>query len=180
MARHAPGTVSAPTAAPVVDSRWHDPPVARSLYKGERFGNRPPCAICVGTGVGERAELRLPYGITVWLCEEHRSAEFQRRRAGRDMVASLSWVWSSAGCMTRRREKALEVYRRQVLDGRAGRDLPGSYAWAELRREAERMFAGGHRPEAVVALIHGRPSPLPSRRTVYRWHAEGRWRAPLT
>jgi hypothetical protein len=154
--------------------------MARSVYKGERFGNRPPCAICVGKGVGERAELRLPYGITVWLCEEHRSPEFQHRRAGRDMVASLSWVWSSSGCMTRRREKALEVYRRQVLDGRAGRGLPGSYAWPELRREAERMFADGHRPEAVVALVRGRPSPRPSSRTIRRWHAEGRWHSSPT
>ena len=68
--------------------------MARSFYKGQRLGKRPPCLLCMGPGEGERAELHLPHGVSVWLCEAHRSAEFLERRAGRDFTASL---WRAAG-----------------------------------------------------------------------------------
>ncbi|MEZ0285959.1 MAG: hypothetical protein ACAH79_12090, partial [Thermoleophilia bacterium] len=57
----------------------------------------------MGPGEGERGQLHLPGGVSVWLCAAHRSPEFLRRRAGRDLAASLMRAWEAAGCMTRRR-----------------------------------------------------------------------------
>jgi hypothetical protein len=154
----------------------HPVGVARSFYKGENLGSRPPCAICVGKGVGERAQLVLPFGIRVWLCEEHRSLEFRRRRAGRDFVASLSAVWAAGGCLTKRRDRALAMHRRALLAARHERGKPGSYAWPDLRREVEARFASGEGPATVVAALLARSGPRPpSRTTVYRWHREARW-----
>ena len=43
--------------------RWrHDLGMAKSFYKGESLGSLPPCAICMGRGEGERAQLILPGG----------------------------------------------------------------------------------------------------------------------
>ena len=71
----------------------------KSYDKGEPLGKRPACAICGGPGQGARAELRLAYGVSVWLCAGHRSERFVSGRAGRDIVASLMCVWRAAGCM---------------------------------------------------------------------------------
>jgi hypothetical protein len=120
---------------------WHGGPVPVSYYKGERLGKASPCAICAGPGKGSRAELHLPYGVSVWLCAFHRTGEFATRRSGRDLAVSLMHVWGAAGCLTRRRHKALAS-----LLGTAqtrGPRRPGSYAWPELRLEAERRFAAG-------------------------------------
>ena len=123
--------------------------MARSLYKGERLGNRPPCLLCMGRGEGERAELHLPYGVSVWLCAAHRSNDFRTRRAGRDFVASLSRAWAAAGCMTRARHRALDAHLAGLRAAPAPRDRPGSYSWPALRREAERRFAAGEPPRRV-------------------------------
>ena len=153
--------------------------VAKSFYKGERLGSRPPCLLCMGRGEGERAELHLPYGVTVWLCAAHRSVEFQVRRAGRDFVASLSRAWAGAGCLTRARERALDAHRARVLPARPARERPGSYSWPALRGEAERRFAAGEAPARVIRELRereraGRALP-PSARTMRRWFGEGRW-----
>ena len=87
----------------------------KSFYKGEPLGSRPPCAICMGRGEGERAQLLLPGGVSVWLCAAHRSQAFQRSRAGRDFHVTLSYVWQAAGCLTARRRRALEVHRQRLL-----------------------------------------------------------------
>jgi len=123
--------------------------MARSLYKGERLGKTPACAICVGAGQGRRAELHLPCGVRVWLCEAHRSQEFATRRAGRDLVASLMHVWSSAGCLTASRSRALDLHRARLTAPLAVRPRPGSYSWASLRAEAESAFAAGEAPASV-------------------------------
>lgn len=153
--------------------------VARSLYKGEPLGKLPPCAICVGAGRGARAELHLPGGVSVWLCADHRSEEFLCRRAGRDLVVSLMGVWRGAGCFTARRSRALDLHRARLRTGRTARDLPGSYAWPDLRREAEALFAAGHRPAAVITRLRERerrgPARPPSVRTMRRWFRDGRW-----
>jgi hypothetical protein len=164
--------------------RRGDPPsVARSLYKGERLGSRPPCAICMGRGRGERAQLVLPGGVSVWLCAAHRSLEFQRSRAGRDFSVSLSHVWRAAGCFTARRRRALEVHRERLLRQRTGpppRRRPGSYSWPQLRRDAEDQWARGASLRSVIARLRARASrgeaTPPSRTTMYRWSGEGRWR----
>ncbi len=156
--------------------------MARSFYKGERLGNRPPCLLCMGRGEGERAELHLPYGVAVWLCAAHRSAEFQVRRAGRDFVASLARAWAGAGCLTRARQRALDAHRARVLEGKTARERPGSYSWPSLRREAERRFAAGEPPRCVIRDLRsrersGRAVP-PSARTMRRWFGDRRWLGP--
>ncbi|HSI30644.1 MAG TPA: hypothetical protein VK951_04875, partial [Miltoncostaeaceae bacterium] len=88
----------------------------------------------MGPGEGERGQLHLPGGVSVWLCAAHRSPEFLRRRAGRDLAASLMRAWEAAGCMTRRRGRALDAHRARLAEP-PGRARPGSYAWPELRRE---------------------------------------------
>jgi hypothetical protein len=158
--------------------------MAKSFYKGERLGSQPPCAICMGRGEGERAQLVLPGGVSVWLCAAHRSDSFQRRRAGRDFSVSLHYVWRAAGCLTARRARALEIHRERLLRQAAKpapRPCPGSYAWPDLRREAEGMWASGARLLGVIErlrarVVRGEARP-PSRPTMYRWFGEARWRA---
>ena len=153
--------------------------MARSLYKAKGMGKLPPCAICMGPGYGGRAKLHLPFGLSVWLCAEHRSAEFLTRRAGRDLVASLGGVWEAAGCMGSGRRRALAHHLERA--GRPPRPAPrpGSYSWPDLRREAEARFARGERPRDVIDHLRGRhasdPATVPSVRTMQRWFSEGRW-----
>jgi hypothetical protein len=158
--------------------------MAKSFYKGEPLGSLPPCAICMGRGEGERGQLTLPGGVTVWLCGAHRSGAFQRRRAGRDFFFSLSCVWEAAGCLTARRRRALELHRERLLAGDRGpgpRQRPGSYAWPELRREAEGQWAKGQPLRRVIDRLRAKAARglarPPSRTTLYRWHTEARWRA---
>jgi hypothetical protein len=101
--------------------------MARSLYKGEPLGKLPPCALCMGPGTGERAELHLPHGVRVWLCAAHRSADFLTRRAGRDLVASLGGMWRAAGALTASRRRALEAHLDRLGGAPAARRRPGSY-----------------------------------------------------
>lgn len=135
------------------------------------------CAICGGAGDGPRAEHFLTHGVSIWLCEVHRSEEFQRRRAGRDFVASVGAVWRAAGISGRRHSQALIAHLRRVR-GTPPRERPGSYAWPELRREAEQRFASGEPPRHVIADLRRSPLAgmrLPSIRTLRRWFHEGRW-----
>ena len=151
--------------------------MALSHYKGPWIGKLPMCAICGGAGEGTRAEHFLTHGVSVWLCEAHRSEEFQRRRAGRDFVASVGAVWRAAGITGRRHSQALAAHLRRVR-GALGRERPGSYAWPELRQEAERRFANGEPPRNVIAELRQAPlvgMRLPSIRTLRRWFHEGRW-----
>jgi len=156
--------------------------VARSFYKGESLGATPACAICVGKGRGRRAQLHLPGGVSVWLCEAHRDPEFLRSRACRDIVVSLMHVWRSAGCLTARRSQALTALRDQLLIAPRTPTRPGSYAWPTLRLEAERRFAAGEDPAVVIDDLRNReqdrssPARPPSVRTMRRWFREGRWR----
>lgn len=136
---------------------------------------------CVRSAVaqeGPRAEHCLTHGVSVWLCAAHRSDAFQRRRGGRDFVASLAAVWRAAGVSDRRHIAAMTTHLRRVRgDGR--RDRPGSYAWPHLRREAERRFAAGEQPSEVAHDLArdcaARAIRCPSGRTLRRWFHEGRW-----
>lgn len=159
-------------------SAGEDWDMPKSHYKGQWIGKTPMCAICAGPGEGIRAEHHMTHGIVVWLCESHRSAEFQRRRAGRDFVASLGAIWKAAGSVTRRHQKALNAHLRRVRPEPATRERPGSYAWAELRREAERRFARGQDPQSVIADLQQAAitgASRPSYRTLRRWFSEARW-----
>ena len=135
----------------------------------------------MGPGQGERAELHLPHGVSVWLCAAHGSLEFQRKRSGRDFEVTVGWAWGAAGCLTVRRRRALAAHRTRLVGAPAERGRPGSYSWPALRREAERRAAGGEAPAAVIrsvrALAGGGAAVPPSARTVRRWIAEGRWLA---
>lgn len=152
-----------------------------SLYKGPALGSKPPCLICMGPGEGDRAQLHLPFGVSVWLCAAHRSESFQRRRGGRDLVVSLSGAWEASGALTRRRQRALEVHRARLLTrGRTPAPRrPGSYAWPGLRAEAEARWAAGAPARLVIDELRARHTGAtalaPSRTTMYRWFREGRW-----
>lgn len=152
--------------------------MVKSFYKGQPPGKRPPCLICMGPGRGQRELVHMPHGVSVWLCGAHRSPEFLTRRAGRDLVASLVRAWGAAGCLTRARHRALDAHRDR-LTRPPGRARPGSYAWPELRREAEGRFAAGEPPARVIAELLSRAAVgsarPPSRRTMLRWFREGRW-----
>jgi len=158
--------------------RVHPRGVAFTHYKARGHGKLPMCAICGGPGEGPRARMVLTHGVGVWLCAMHRDPAFLCRRAGRDFAGSLGAVWSGAGCLTARRNAALESHLRRVRGPRA-RDLPGSYAWPALRAEAEARFARGEPPPQVIAELRARDlgqwTPGPSLRTLRRWQQEGRW-----
>ena len=140
----------------------------RSFYKGERLGNLPACAICMGRGHGPRALLHLPLGVSVWLCAAHRDPEWLAARAGRDLVVSLQTVWRAADCLTARRSRALTLFQAALRASYRTRDLPGSYSWRALRREAEARFAAGEAPSAVIDELRrrelDRPGPAHPRR----------------
>ncbi|MGD9573191.1 MAG: hypothetical protein AB7V62_15015, partial [Thermoleophilia bacterium] len=149
--------------------------MARSFYKGENLGSIPACAICVGKGRGKRAELHLPCGVSVWLCEAHRDPAFLTSRAGRDLIVSLMHVWRATGCMTAARSRALDIHGRRLRTP-AARERPGSYSWPALRSAAEEGFARGERPSEVIRRIRGSAHPgdgrIPSVRTMQRWFRE--------
>ncbi len=156
-----------------------------SLYKARGLPLKVPvCAICLDRTRGKTRERQLTYGVRIWLCAVHHSVEFMRSNAGRDFVVTLERIWRSQGCLTRSRSKALTSHLNAVLaTGRTvRRRLPGSYAWPQLRAEAERAFAQG---DGVLATIHalrerhaGDHATVPSVRTMRRWFAQGRWLRP--
>ena len=153
--------------------------MARSFYKGEPLGKTPACLLCKGAGDGERARLHLTRGVSVWLCASHRDPGFLTSRAGRDLVVSLQRMWQAAGCLAGRRSQALDDHLRRVRAAHRARDLPGSYAWAALRVEAEGRFAQGEDPRRVIRELRDRHAHdharAPSARTMRRWFTEGRW-----
>jgi hypothetical protein len=85
-------------------------------------------------------------------------------------------IWRAAGCLTTARQRAMDAHLNALRDRSARR--PGSYAWPELRRHAEQLFAEGVAPDVVArristaSFVNARP---PSTRTVARWHADRRW-----
>jgi hypothetical protein len=152
--------------------------VARSAYKAEWEGKLPVCAICDGPGQGERALFHMTGGVKVWLCAAHRSPEFLTRRAGRDLAASLLRIWRATGSLNARRSAAVGAHLQRVGEARR-RARPGSYAWPDLRDEAERRFARGEPPRSVISELRrahsGDRARVPSVRTMQRWFADGRW-----
>ena len=141
------------------------------------------CLICVDRTRGTTNRLDLGYGVSVWLCERHADPAFLARRSGRDLVVTLQRVWAACGCLTAARSTALDAHLRALRgDGHTRqRPRPGSYAWPELRLEAERRFAAGAALTAVASDLRKRlataPASPPSLTTVARWRAERRWLA---
>ena len=156
-------------------------PFLPTLYKARRVPTKQAvCAICVERTRGRTQELRLGYGVSVWLCEGHASRAFQTQRGGRDLVLTLERLWRSHGCLTAARHKALRSHL-AACAGAAARPRPGSYSWPALRAEAEERFAAGAAPHGVIRhlrVIHAAgPARPPSVRTMRRWCAERRWLA---
>ncbi len=117
-----------------------------------RWGtDRIACALCAGPGSGNVAEHHLTHGVSVFLCEPHRDAGYQGRRGGRDFVDELTGMWSASGNLTPRHRRALAAHLDRVVRARATvRARPGSYSWPVMRAKAERRFAAGEPPRAVI------------------------------
>ncbi len=153
-----------------------------TLYKARNVPAKGVvCAICVERTRGRTSRIDLGYGVRVWLCEAHGSPEFQTQRAGRDFAQTLLQLWNAHGCLTRNRSRALDAHLARMRSAKPPARRPGSYAWPELRREAERRFATGAALVTVAGhlrdLLTAAPVNPPSRRTVHRWHHERRWLA---
>jgi hypothetical protein len=137
------------------------------------------CAICGDRTLGETRPLGLGYGVVVWVCAAHGSAEFQRLHRGRDFAEAFERIWAANGCLTAARRRALEAHLHALAPREAIRPRPGSHAWVELRREAERRFAAGEPPRQVIEelreLVAGHGPNPPSERTMQRWYSERRW-----
>jgi hypothetical protein len=141
------------------------------------------CALCKYRPFGGTRPLALGYGVVIWVCAEHGSPDFQRLRGGRDFVDELARVWAANGCLTAARTRALDAHVKALRPSDAIRPRPGSYTWAIVRQEAERRFAAGESPQAVIGevqqLVSGRGANPPSLRTMMRWYAERRWLTSL-
>jgi hypothetical protein len=154
--------------------------VAISLYKHPNTRKGRYCAICLDRTQGAAQLVRLPYGVEVHLCAAHASQDFQTMRMGRDFTLTLHRAWSAAGCMTRRRSRALDAHS-AALRGRPaeGRRRPGSYAWPSLRLEAEQRAAAGEAVATIIRDLRRRHAHdvarAPSARTIHRWIHERRW-----
>jgi hypothetical protein len=122
----------------------------------------------------------MTHRVKVWLCATHADVSFLDAAGGNTFVARLHAVWAAAGAVTPWRLAALRAHVRALHAYGTGRDRPGSYAWPELRREAEKRFAAGEDPVVVIADLRGRhrsgPAHVPSPRTMRRWFTEARWR----
>jgi hypothetical protein len=159
---------------------WQTPP---TLYKARNVPHkRPVCAICVERTRGRTERVQLTNRVGVWLCADHGSVAFQTRRGGRDFVRTLMGVWKANDCLTIARSRALTAHLER-LTGSQGtpRHRPGSYSWPDLRHRLEERYAAGASPAQLVPAVHARyadsPAKPPSRRTIQRWHAQGRWLA---
>jgi len=155
-----------------------------TLYKARGVSTKQQvCAICADRTRGRTQMLRLTHGVSVWLCPDHASREFQTMRGGRDFVLTLQRLWSAHGCLTANRSKALTSHLTSLRD-RPARPRPGSYTWPDLRRALERRFATGTQPAtahaAATQLLANQTcsARAPSTRTIHRWHTQHRWLTP--
>jgi hypothetical protein len=156
---------------------WISPP---TLYKARQVPTKQPvCAICVDRTRGKTQRLQLTHRVSVWLCQDHASREFQTRRGGRDFVTTLAAIWKANDCLTTARDRALTAHLDRLRDPAPHRPRPGSYAWPDLRRTVEHGYAAGATPAEVAPAVRARyaacPARPPSRRTIQRWHAQRRW-----
>lgn len=146
---------------------------------GWPVASTPPCAICGDTKRGLRTQRHLTHGISVWLCDSHGGDAFICRRGGMDFAERLAGVWAASGITSQRWGDALSAHVRRVRSAGAHRAQPGSYSWPVLREEAERRFAAGEDPHAVITELRQNnadgPALAPSVRTMRRWFTQARW-----
>jgi hypothetical protein len=128
-------------------------PYLPTLYKARSVPTKQAvCAICVERTRGKTQLVELGYGVSVHLCAQHASREFQTQRSGRDFALTLQRLWHAHGCLTIARSNAL---RRHLVacSGPEARPRPGSYSWPALRAEAETAFAQGRPAGTVIAAL---------------------------
>ena len=105
-----------------------------------------------------------------------------RRDGGLAFVDRVAAAWAASDALTMRRRAALNAYLRRLRDAATPRELPGSYSWPALRREAERRFAAGEPPSKVIEDLRrtyaDAPAVVPSLRTMRRWFTQARWLVP--
>jgi hypothetical protein len=134
-----------------------------TLYKARGVPTKQVvCAICVDRTRGRTQRLRLTHRVSVHLCDAHASAEFQRRRGGRDFVRTLMGVWRANDCLTLARSRALDAHLQRMAGPPAQRARPGSYSWPALRRRVERAYADGVTPAAVTHEVQARYADAPA------------------
>jgi hypothetical protein len=181
------GRASRPPSEPSPGRASRQPSGAASGRAGSDTGGFPdlgfvpPCGICGHCGRGDRVRHPLTHGLSVWLCQAHRSDGFMQRRGGREFAARLATAWMATGQLTVRKRDALAAHIRRVEAADKQRDRPGSYSWPVLRREAERRFATGEPPAEVILELRRTyrdgPAMVPSVRTMRRWYTQARWMA---
>ncbi len=154
-------------------------PITLHKHPNSRKGRY--CAICFDRTRGPAVRVDLGYGVRLWLCAEHASTDFARSRSGRDFERTVSEVFSAAGCLDARRNRAISSYVARVAGAVEAirRRRPGSYAWRRLRDEAEQRFRAGQRLRSVAVELRARHAAgvakPPSERTIERWYRERRW-----
>ena len=152
--------------------------------RGRWACTEPVCALCAGPGSsgGGVAPHYLTHGVSVVLCEEHRSDAYQCVCEGQVFAGELAGMWRAAGILAARHRAALTTHLRRIAQRRAtSRARPGSYSWPWLRVEAERRFAAGEHPRRVIHELRtsrmGGDAIVPSVRTMRRWFSDARWLA---
>lgn len=142
----------------------------------------PPltCGLCRGRSGEDVREHTIAHGVALPLCTYHRSVGFQRRRSGEDFVDALRRLWTKAGCLTVRRQDALDAHIDRITRAAVpvARERPGSYTWPWLREIAEARFAAGDPPRTVIRELRARfagGALVPSVKTMHRWYRERRW-----
>ena len=138
-----------------------------------------PCGACGHRGRGRRVLLHLTHGVSVWLCDVHSDECYLRRDNGWVFAQRVARAWAAVGALSARRAAALSAHVRLMSRLVDPSVLPGSYAWPELRREAEERYARGDDPAEVIVELRGRyaagPFRPPSVRTMRRWFTDARW-----
>jgi hypothetical protein len=168
--------------APAVWQHWRRGPAV--IYKGRGKGpaKHPRCIACFPKSVAGQ-EVPLKRGVRLVLCADHRDVRFLHSRGGRDFLAATSALFRSLGLTGRRYHDALMAFLDEVRDTArpTPRHRPGSYAWPELRRDAERAWRQGASFEDGCRIVYTHEEPitcrlrLPSLTTVRRWWREKRW-----
>jgi len=139
-----------------------------------------PPGICVVCRTGRDVRrFHMTHRVAVQLCAAHRDLRYLCRDAGREFTDRLETAWRSLGAATPARRAALRAHRRRYGTRRPAGDLPGSYGWPGLRREAEDRFAEGEAPDTVITDLRRRHAAdhasAPSVQTIRRWFREARW-----
>jgi hypothetical protein len=157
------------------------------IYKNRQHQGPKKAPKCVACFPASRAGqvVPLPHGVSLVLCAEHRDPRFVASRSGRDFLAAIGELYTGLGLSAQRYGDALRRFVRQcTTPDKPQRHRPGSYAHAERRQDAERVWAAGGSFEQGLAVALANPPPagyrfrLPDPRTVRAWWQQRRWLGP--